>query len=137
MEREQLNFYLQKTPGDDLTSIRQLIENSGSIELIQKPTSQTLLVPVKDPINEGSFLSGEVLVTSCIVRVNSTNGWAMVQDDNPELAVSIAILDGAYAADFYKEEIIELAKKGRRAAEQENSGLNARVNSTRVTFDLL
>lgn len=103
MEREQLNFYLQQIPVTEIISLRREIEDTATVELIQKPTSQTLLVPVHDPINEGTFLSGEVLVTSSIVRINNTNGWAMVMDDNPEQAVSIAILDAAFAANILKK----------------------------------
>lgn len=137
MEREQLNFYLQQVDGSELFSLRNRIEHDAKVELIQKPVSQTLLVPVKDPINRGSFYSGEVLVSSAIVQVNSINGWSMVMDDDPELAVTIAVLDGAFSADVRKDEIIELARQGMEQIQARETEQNARINATRVNFDLL
>jgi alpha-D-ribose 1-methylphosphonate 5-triphosphate synthase subunit PhnG len=137
MEREQLNYFLQQAPFPLLSALCEKISKEAAIELIQKPTSQTLLVPVVDPINQGTFISGEVLVSSAIVQVNGVNGWAMVMDENPELATSLAVLDGAYAAGMRKLEIVQLAGQGKEAMDSKHADMNARVNSTRVSFDLL
>ncbi len=137
MEREQLNYFLQQSPLPGLTALCEQIGREATVEQIRRPTSQTLLVPVHDPINRGTFIGGEVLVTSAIVQVNGSNGWAMVMDDNPELATSVAVLDGAFAAGIRRQEISQLAKEGRQAIERENADINARVQSTRVAFDLL
>jgi alpha-D-ribose 1-methylphosphonate 5-triphosphate synthase subunit PhnG len=137
MEREQLNFYLQQADGAGLSALRGLIEEQEEVELLQKPTPQTLLVPVHDPINSGSFIGGEVLVTSAVVQVNAVGGWAMVMDDNPSLAISVAILDAAYAAGIRIDEIVLLALRGKDLYEQKNSEQKQKVESTRVSFDLL
>ncbi len=137
MEREQLNYFLQQAPSHLVASLCENIGQEATIELIQKPTSQTLLVPVADPINQGTFISGEVLVSSAIVQVNGVNGWAMVMDDNPALATSLAVLDGAYAADIRKTEIVQLAEQGQQEIDSQHADINAKVNSTRVSFDLL
>ncbi len=137
MEREQLIYYLQNVAREDLTHLQQRIENQARVELIQKPVSQTLLVPVRDPINEGSFISGEVLVTSAIVQVDGTNGWGMVMDDNQDLAITVAIMDGAFAAGVCREQVVELAMSGRQNVEKEHASLNAQVQTTKVSFDLL
>ncbi len=137
MEREQLNFSLQHVAEEEIIALRQAVEELAPVELIQKPVAQTLLVPVRDPINNGRFISGEVLVTSAIVKVGEFKGWAMVMDDTPERAVAGAVLDAAFAAGICKKEITALARKGRSLLEEEHSRLNARVQSTRVAFDLL
>ena len=137
MEREQLNFYLQQVEVEELLFLSDAVEKQAQVELLRKPTSQTLLVPIHDPINRGSFISGEILVTSALVQVNTINGWSMVMDDNPETAVSVAILDGAFAGDILKEQITQLARRGRENVEKEQAELNTRVNATRVAFDLL
>lgn len=137
MEREQLNYYLQHVALDDLLALQQRIEEQTNVELIQKPIAQTLLVPVRDPINEGSFISGEMLTTSAIVQVNKVNGWSMVMDVNHELAVAVAIMDGAFAAEIYQEEVVVLARRGKEKIEEEHAQLNARVKATKVAFDLL
>ncbi|MEE4242797.1 MAG: phosphonate C-P lyase system protein PhnG [Desulfopila sp.] len=137
MEREQLNYLLQQVGIEQLRSLSDGVEKQAEVELIRKPTSQTLLVPIHDPINQGSFISGEILVTSALVQVNTINGWSMVMDDNPETAVSVAILDGAFAAGILREEIQQLALRGKENIEKEQAELNSRVHATRVAFDLL
>lgn len=137
MEREQLNYLLQQVGIEELRSLSDGVEKQAEVELIRKPTSQTLLVPIHDPINQGSFISGEILVTSALVQVNTINGWSMVMDDNPETAVSVAILDGAFAAGILREEIQQLALRGKENIEKDQAELNSRVHATRVAFDLL
>jgi alpha-D-ribose 1-methylphosphonate 5-triphosphate synthase subunit PhnG len=137
MEREQLNYYLQFAEFDKMLALQKQIEEQADVELIQKPIAQTLLVPVRDPINEGSFISGEVLTTSAIVQVNKVNGWSMVMDVNHELAVAVAIMDGAFVAGTHRQEIVELACCGKEKIEEEHLQLNAKVKATKVAFDLL
>jgi alpha-D-ribose 1-methylphosphonate 5-triphosphate synthase subunit PhnG len=137
MEREQLNFFLQQVGVAGLSPLCAVIEAEAEVEVLQKPTAQTLLVPVHDPINGGSFIGGEVLVTSAIVQVNGTAGWAMVMDDNPLLATSVAMLDAAFAAGIRIDAIVILALRGKEGHEQKKDERNYRVKGTKVAFDLL
>lgn len=137
MEREELNFFMQKSPEHEISKLCNEITDRTTVQLIQKPTPQTLLVPVKDPINGGTFLGGEVLVTSAIVQVDGNNGWAMVMDDNPEMATNLAIVDGAFAAGICVDEITRIAEQGRQVFDFEKEKENEQVAGTRVAFDLL
>ncbi len=137
MEREALNYYLQHVPIEQLQDECGAVAGCAHVEFVGKATPQTLLVPVRDPITGGTFFAGEVLVTSCIVRVNEVPGWAMVMDDRPELAGLVATLDAAFAAGIRIAEITALAGNGSRVLAQNNSEMNRRSSATRVSFDLL
>jgi len=137
MEREQLNFYLQHCAPEELDTLCAAVEGETNVVIIQRPTSQTLLLPVRDPINGASFISGEILVTSVVTQINGVNGWAMVMDDRPELATAIAILDGAFAAGIFIDRIVTLALRGKENLEHEHRQLNTQVQETKVAFDLL
>jgi len=137
MEREELNFLMQKSPSHDVSHLCREIEDRATVQMIQKPTPQTLLVPVRDPVNGGLFLGGEVLVTSTIVHVDGNNGWAMVMDDNPEMATNLAIIDGAFAAGVCIEEIVSLGEQARQTYNSEKEKIREQVAETRVAFDLL
>lgn len=137
MEREQLNFALQHCSEEALQQLCRRIEAEAQVERIKQPTAQTLLVPVTDPINHGSFYSGEVLVTSAITRVNGVNGWSMIQDDQPELADAVALLDAAFAASVCTEAIIALAREGEAIWRKQVEQDSAKAEATRVQFDLL
>ncbi len=137
IQREDLNYILQQTPLEKLEKLYKEVDNRFGITVLSQPSSQTLLVPVKDPISGGEFYAGEVLVTSTIVEVNKNKGWSMVQDENEQLSLYIATLDAVFEEEIFKNEIITLCTDTNKYIEEQKSILNKKVNSTKVSFDLM
>lgn len=137
MEREELTFILQHSELVKLESLYKKIDQMYGVTIINQPTSQTLMVPIKDPISGGEFYAGEVLVTSAIVSVSNEKGWAMVQDDNDKLSLYIASIDAVFESRKFENEITELYLETIQKIEKEKVILNQKVNSTRVSFDLM
>lgn len=137
MKRENINSFAQLVKIEELKKLYKKIDEKHGVKILTAPTEQTLLVPVKDPISNGSFYAGEVLVTSTIVQVKDTKGWAMVMDSNEELSLYIATLDACFEANIYKDEITNILEKAKNKDDEKNSKINQKVNSTRVSFDLL
>lgn len=137
MKREDINSLAQLVKIKKLKKLYEKIDKNYKLKILTAPTEQTLLVPVKDPISNGSFYSGEVLVTSTIVQVENTKGWAMVMDSNEELSLYIASLDACFEANIYKDEITNILVNAKNHYEEKNRKINQKVNSTRVSFDLL
>lgn len=137
MKREDINSFAQLVKIEELKKLYEKIDENYGVKILTAPTEQTLLVPVKDPISNGSFYAGEVLVTSTIVQVKDTKGWAMVMDSNEELSLYIATLDACFEANIYKDEITNILEKAKNKDDKKNSKINQKVNSTRVSFDLL
>lgn len=137
IQREDLNYILQHTKIDTLKKLYKKIDERLGVMVVSKPSSQTLLVPVNDPISGGKFYAGEVLVTSTIVEVNKNKGWSMVQDEHEKLSLYIACCDAVFDSLEFKDEIIQLCKETKSDLEKEQKLLNKKVNSTRVNFDLM
>ncbi len=137
MNREDINFLSQFIQENKLENLYKKIEKDYEITVLTNPTEQTLLVPVKDPISGGDFYAGEVLVTSTIVEVNGVKGWSMVLDTNEELSLKTAVLDASFEANIFKEEILDLLEKTKNEIVNKNAIYNKKVNSTRVSFDLM
>lgn len=137
INREDLNNFLQHVECSSLKELADVIVDKHNIQVIQKPNPQTLLVPVHDPVSSTEFYAGEVLVTAAVVKVEAGNGWGMVMDDNGELALQIAILDGAWDADLYRDEIAALVEAGRIVLADKQTIEQEKVSATRVNFDLL
>jgi alpha-D-ribose 1-methylphosphonate 5-triphosphate synthase subunit PhnG len=137
MEREDLNFYLQQADPQALAELCQKVEGQFVVTMLQEPTLQTLLLPVDDPVNRGSFYAGEILVTSVIVQVDGNKGWAMVLDEAPDLARRIAILDAAFASNIEGPAIAGLVEMGRMRHAERTGNLASQVAATRVSFDLM
>ena len=137
MKREDINSLAQLVSLEKLEKLYKKIDKDFSVKILTAPTEQTLLVPVKDPISGSDFYSGEVLVTSTIVQVEKTKGWSMVMDSNEKLSLYVSVLDAAYEAKILKDEIKELLKDVKKQNEEEIKKQNQKVNSTRVSFDLM
>jgi alpha-D-ribose 1-methylphosphonate 5-triphosphate synthase subunit PhnG len=137
MKREDINSLAQLVKIEELKKLYEKIDKNYSLKVLTAPTEQTLLVPIKDPISNGSFYAGEVLVTSTIVQVENTKGWSMVMDSNEQLSLYIASLDACFEANIYKDEIINILENEKNENEEKNRKTNQKVNSTRVSFDLL
>jgi alpha-D-ribose 1-methylphosphonate 5-triphosphate synthase subunit PhnG len=137
MQREELNFVLQHSDLTKLESLYKKIDKTHGVTVVNQPTSQTLLVPIKDPISGGEFYAGEVLVTSSIVSVDNAQGWAMVQDDNEKLSLYIASIDAVFESKEFENEINELYQETLQTIEKEKAIINQKVNSTKVSFDLM
>ena len=138
MQREELNYILQQAPLETLERLYKKIDRKFGISILSQPSSQTLLLPVKDPISGGEFYAGEVLVTSAIVEVNKNKGWSMVQDEHEQLSIYIATFDAVFDhEEELKSELILLCNETKQTIEKEKNRLNKKVNSTRVNFDLM
>lgn len=137
MKREDVNSLAQLVKKEELKKLYKKINEKHSIKVLTAPTEQTLLVPVKDPISGGEFYAGEVLVTSTIVSVDDVKGWSMVMDSNEKLSLYTAVLDASYEANIFKDEIKSILKDAKKSEEKKNKEENKKVNSTRVSFDLM
>lgn len=151
IQREQLNFILQSALLDELENLAQKIQTHFTLEILQNPTQQTLMLPVKDPISGGEFYAGEVLVTTSLVALqdkDSVNtkaqGFAMVLYDNPKHSLYIAIIDAYYGLslesnlqDSITQEIQALVVKTQEKIKQAQMLKNHEVDKTRVNFELM
>lgn len=136
-KRKNHNFFLQQAEQDEVYALCQQIKCRADVQVIQQPTAQTLMLPVDDPVNQGSFYGGEVLVSSAIARVNDVDGWAMVMDENPVSALSLAILDAACAAGVEQKAIEKLVLQGEERHKQNIKNSETEVAATKVSFDLM
>ena len=137
MKREDINALAQEVNIKTLEKLYEKINQKHKIRVLTSASEQTLLVPVKDPISNGSFYAGEVLVTSTILEVNGTKGWSMVMDSNYDLSLYTAVVDACFEANIYKNEIIEVLEEAKKAKNKKIKMRNKKVNSTKVSFDFM
>lgn len=137
MQREDINSLAQIVQSDKLEELYNKINTTYNVKILTTPTEQTILVPVKDPISSGSFYAGEVLVTSTIVQVEQTKGWSMIMDTDENLSLYTAVLDACFEANILKNEIINLLTEAKNIKDEKIKHTNQKVNSTRVSFDLM
>lgn len=137
MKREDVNSLSQLVQIEKLEALYSKIDDEFNVKVLTAPTEQTLLVPVKDPISSSDFYAGEVLVTSTIVQVEDIKGWSMIMDTNEELSLYTAVLDAAYEANIFKDEIQFILKEAETLEIEKKEKENQKVNATKVSFDLM
>ena len=137
MQREDINNLAQLVQIEKLEELYNKIDRNYKLKILTQPTEQTILVPVKDPISGGSFYAGEVLVTSTIVQVEQTKGWSMIMDSDEILSLYVATLDACFEANILKNEIENLLNEAENLKNKKIEQINQKVNSTRVSFDLM
>lgn len=139
MKREELNYILQKANIKELKKLYKAIKEKYEVKILLAPVQQTLLQPVHDPISEGKFYSGEILVTTTIVSVENheQKGWSMVLDNNEKTSLYIAVCDGAFGANYFKHEIENLINNTKKEILKEKKSINKKINATKVSFDLM
>lgn len=144
VKREDLNFYLQNVSLKVLEDLEQEICQNVRCEILQSPSEQTLMLPVKDPISEGEFYGGEILVCTTYVQLHkdkqSSQGFAMVLDCNQGISRCIAVMDayvGLNLGDALTQKIYNLVQQAKQEKEAQEAQRNKKVDATRVQFELM
>jgi alpha-D-ribose 1-methylphosphonate 5-triphosphate synthase subunit PhnG len=138
MDRTLRCELLAQLPDADLNrlAVPVLDGMSEHIELITPPTVGMVMARVEEGARGEVFNFGEILVTECRVRINSTEGWAMLLGSRPTAALRAASVDAILAADPARgaeldHELQRLAEIQRQQAATERAALDA----TRVRFE--
>ena len=77
-------------------SVREKYE----IKVIEEPNQGLVMIKMRETAQKELFYLGEVLVTEAKVYVNGALGMGIVKGENEELAMNLAIIDGAYKANI-------------------------------------
>jgi alpha-D-ribose 1-methylphosphonate 5-triphosphate synthase subunit PhnG len=135
--REWLSVLAQTRPAV-LADLAAPVEASGRVEVIRPAARGLLLATVEESVEGAAFHPGEVLVTTCEVRMGGALGQAIILGADDEKARHCAVLDAALQAGWPESPRIlgalgaeQAFLAGARQAERE------RVQATRVHFDTM
>ena len=76
------------------------IEEKYDIKTIDEPNNGLVMIKMRETAKKQLFYLGEVLVTEAKIQINGHLGMGIVAGDNEELAINLAIIDGAYKANL-------------------------------------
>ena len=106
LSRGERSELLAATDPDLLTAMGDLcLQGTDNPEIITGPQVGTVVLTLREPIEEKRFHLGEVLATKTEVMHRGPQGWALLMGDNPIASLAAAICDaeieagGPYAAD--------------------------------------
>ena len=138
MTRAEWLSALAQAPPDVLARLVDLIGIPPSLEILRPASPGLLLATVVESVERRAFHPGEILVSTCEVRVQGRVGRGIVLGRAADAAKHCAILD-AYlqGSGARRAEILEaLAEETRRRAARQLDEQEM-VQATRVRFDTM
>lgn len=108
------------------------------IEIIEEPNNGLVMIKMREEAQKSLFYIGEVLVTEAKVQIYDKLGIGIVNGNNSELSLWLAVIDAAYNAEL--EEI----KNWKILLEAEELKINGEMKKyqseillTKVDFELM
>ncbi|MBS4032128.1 MAG: phosphonate C-P lyase system protein PhnG [Clostridiales bacterium] len=100
MQRKRRTTILVKS-GKQLAKLfaGEIIQNYPVVT-VQEPQNGLIMIKMRESAQNKLFYLGEVFVTECKVQVGNVLGVGIIQDDQPEMAYYLALIDAAYNADL-------------------------------------
>jgi phosphonate C-P lyase system protein PhnG len=138
MTRMEWLSALAQTRPEVLAALAAPVEASGRAEVIRPAARGLLLATVEESVEGAPFHPGEVLVTTCEVRMDGALGHAIILGADDAKARHCALLDAALQAGWPDSPRILAtlrAEQARLTAARRTE--HERVQATRVHFDTM
>ncbi|KAB2953461.1 phosphonate C-P lyase system protein PhnG [Heliorestis acidaminivorans] len=135
MQRKRRTTILVKGSMELARTLAEEILERYQVQIIQEPQQGLVMVKMRDQSQHTLFYIGEVLITECKVQIEDTIGLGIIQEQNPQKAYYLAIIDSAYNANLFEtkaweELLIREEKKNQELEEQER----LQILKTKVDF---
>ncbi len=111
------------------------IKEKYEIKTIDEPNNGLVMIKMRETAKKQLFYLGEVLVTEAKININGHLGMGIVVGDNEELAVNLAIIDGAYKANLKEIDAWEeLLLNEEKLIKKKEDKLSQKILETKVDF---
>lgn len=111
------------------------IKEKYEIKTIDEPNNGLVMIKMRETAKKQLFYLGEVLVTEAKIQINGHLGMGIVAGDEEELAINLAIIDGAYKADLKEtSKWEELLLNEEKIIKEKEDKLSQKILETKVDF---
>jgi len=138
MTRTEWISILAQARRDVLAGLAAGLAAAGRVEVIRPPSPGLLLATVQESAAAGCFHPGEVLVTTCEVRLDGALGSSVILGFDEDKARHCAVLDAALQAGCPESgAILQALRDARGALASAHRAEHEMVDATRVRFDTM
>lgn len=138
MEKRKLSYILAHTDIEKLKKEVEKLKTNHKISKVKEPEIGLAMVKVKDGVYNENFYIGEILITECSVHFDGTLGIGIIQDDNPEKAYFMSVIDAAFnCKNFNKEELTKTIEKWKQEIKDKYIEEKAMVEGSKVKFETM
>ena len=133
MEKKRLTKILAKTDRAVIAALSARVIAAHPIVVIKEPAKTLAMIKMRDPVKQGMFYIGEVIVCEAVVELDGVKGMAVNMGDDTDKALNMAIIDAAINKGVFgdMDELLSLEKNQEEIRRRENAmHLKTMVNFT-------
>lgn len=138
MNRKRRTEILIKSDEALAKKLANSVRKKCGIKVIEEPNQGLVMIKMRETAKKELFYLGEVLVTEAKLYVNGALGMGIVKGENEELAMNLAIIDGAYKANIEEtklwEEVLIKAEEEIKESERKEA---SKILETKVDFSTM
>ncbi|NLL63304.1 MAG: phosphonate C-P lyase system protein PhnG [Ruminococcaceae bacterium] len=133
IDKKQMTKVLVRADRSDVATLSKNIQKSYKPIIVKEPAKALAMIKLRDPVKQGLFYLGEVIVCEAVVEIDGEQGIAVIMGDDADKVLDMAIIDAAVKLGVFDDyqKLKELEKKQNERLMQENAmTLNTMVNFT-------
>jgi len=138
MNKYEAYEMIVQSDGAEARELAERLKGKYTIEAVKAPAGGLVMMRARESVEYLQFNLGEVLVTTCELKLEGTPGYGMVMGMNDEHAEAAAILSALLDTDLpEKAEVYVLAEKLKIALYKRYKEEQEICASTRVNFETM
>ena len=95
MDKKRLTKILAKADRQEVAAMSAEIQKTHSPVVIKEPGKTLAMIKMREPVKQGLFYIGEVIVCEALVELDGVKGLAVAMGDDLEKTLDMAIIDAA------------------------------------------
>lgn len=133
MDKKRLTKILARASREEVAALSATIQSAYQPIVFKEPAKTLAMVKLRDPVKQGTFYIGEVIVCEAAVEINGVKGMAVVMGDDTDKVLNMAIIDAVVNLGVFRDEekLLMLEKEQNLRIMQEN----AMILKTTVSFE--
>ena len=123
MDKRRLTKVLVKADRNDVAALSADIQKTYRPVIVKEPAKTLTMIKLRDPVKQGLFFIGEVIVCEAAVEIDGVQGISVLMGDAADKALDMAIIDAAVNKGVFigMDKLAELEKKQNERVMQENT----------------
>lgn len=133
MDKRRLTKVLVRADRSEVAALSANIKKLYSPVIVKEPAKTLTMIKLRDPVKQGEFFIGEVIVCEGAVEIDGVQGMAVLMGDDADKVLDMAIIDAAVNMEVFKdmERLTEL-EEGQNNRTMQEHGMNLK---TMVNFE--
>ena len=121
MDKRRFSRVLVRADRNEVASLSANIRKEYRPVVIKDPGKTLTMIKLRDPVKQGVFYIGEVIVCEAVVEIDGAQGISVLMGDDIDKALDIAIIDAAVNKGVFNDydKLAELEEKQNERTMQE------------------